>query len=165
MSAMLVRMEERHRQSVIDIYNHFVVSGFAAYRERALPYAAFDRFLAITEGYPAFVAEDEAGTVLGFAWLHQWHNAECFARTAEITYFLHPASTRQGLGSRFLDALLCEAKPLGIDHVLASISSRNEASLQFHRTHGFEECGRFEGVGRKFGEDFGVVWMMRRVAA
>lgn len=36
-------------------------------------------------------------------------------------------------------------------------------SLAFHRKHGFEDCGRFKGVGRKFGEDFDIVWMQRHL--
>ena len=84
MDAILVRMSESHRQAVIDIYNHFVRSEFAAYRERCLPYVAFDQFLAMTKEYPGFVIEDPTRTVLGFGFLHRWHPAECFDRTAEI---------------------------------------------------------------------------------
>jgi L-amino acid N-acyltransferase YncA len=163
MNATLIRMGEAHRQGVIDIYNHFVRNEFAAYRERCLPYAAFDQFLAMTKGYPAYVVEDGAGKVLGFGFLHRWHPAECFDRTAEITYFLHHAETRRGLGTLLLQALLEEATQIGLDRILASISSRNEQSLAFHRKHGFEVCGRFKAVGRKFGHDFDVVWMMKRL--
>jgi phosphinothricin acetyltransferase len=50
-----------------------------------------------------------------------------------------------------------------VETILASISSRNEGSLRFHRKHGFRECGCFEGVGRKFDQDFDVVWMQKRI--
>ena len=163
MDYTLERMAEAHRQPVIDIYNHFVERDFAAYREKPLPYAAYDRFLSMASGYPAYVAVAPADEVAGFGFLHAWHPAECFARTAEITYFLAPDRTRQGIGSRLLGALLEGAGPMGIDRILASISSRNEASLSFHCRHGFEVCGRFPQVGRKFGEDFDVVWMARRL--
>ena len=163
MDATLVPMSEEHREAVIDIYNHFVDHEFAAYRERRMPYAAYDRFLQMTEGFPAYVAVDASGRVAGFGFLHPWHPAECFARTAEITYFLAPAQTRRGVGSALLAALLEGARAKGVDRILASISSRNEASLAFHEKHGFEPCGRFPGVGRKFGQDFDVVWMVKRL--
>ena len=163
MEATLVPMAPEHRHAVIDIYNHFVDHEFAAYREQRVPYAGYDRFLAMAQGFPAFVAVDPDGAVAGFGFLHAWHPADCFARTAEITYFLAPDRTHRGLGSRMLAALLEGARAKGVDRVLASISSRNEASLAFHRKHGFEVCGRFGSVGRKFGQDFDVVWMLKRL--
>ncbi len=163
MTVTLSRMAEAHRKPVIDIYNHFVDTSFAAYRERRLPYAAYDQFLAMATGYPAYVAQGADELVLGFGFLHAWHPAECFARTAEVTYFLHPDWTGRGLGTRLLTALLEDARAAGLECILASISSLNDQSLAFHRKHGFRVCGQFDGVGHKFGRDFGVVWMLRRV--
>jgi len=50
---------------------------------------------------------------------------------------------------------------MGISSILASISSRNEESIAFHRSLGFRECGRLEAIGRKWGKVFDVVWMQR----
>lgn len=161
MDIKLEPLSESHRHAVMDIYNHYVRVGFASYREIPLPYEAFDRFLAMAKGYPAYASIGAGGRVNGFAFLHAWHPSECFARTAELTYFLHPDATRQGIGTLFMDLLQREAKAMGIDNVLACISSRNEQSLSFHRKHGFTECGHFPGIGRKHGEEFGVVWMMK----
>jgi len=57
--------------------------------------------------------------------------------------------------------LIDEAKGRGITSILAGISSRNDGSIAFHRRLGFRECGRFKAIGRKWGEDFDVVWMQR----
>jgi len=35
--------------------------------------------------------------------------------------------------------------------------------IEFHLKNGFRECGRFMKVGRKFGEDFDVVWMQKQL--
>ena len=59
----------------------------------------------------------------------------------------------------FIDA----ARAMGVDNLLASVSSLNEQSLRFHRKAGFECCGRFVQVGRKAGRDFDVVWLQKRV--
>lgn len=163
MDCAMARLAEVHRRGVIDIYNHYVAHGFASYREAPLPYEAFDRFLEITRNFPAYACVSGDGAVLGFGFLHAWHPSECCRRTGELTYFLHPEATGQGIGSRLLERLLAEAVPLGIDRVLASVSSKNPGSLAFHRRHGFEECGRFPEVGRKRGEDFDVVWMVRKL--
>jgi phosphinothricin acetyltransferase len=48
---------------------------------------------------------------------------------------------------------------MDVDTILAHTSSRNTASIRFHRKHGFRECGRLRRVGRKFGKDFDVIWV------
>ena len=163
MSAALEPLSEAHRQGVIDIYNHYVEHGFASYREIRLPYEAFDRFLEIAKGFPAYASVTDDRVVDGFGFLHAWHPSECFRRTAEVTYFLHPEATRQGTGSRLLSRLLEEAAAQGIDRILASISSRNPESIAFHRQHDFEECGRFPQIGYKHGQAFDVIWMLKRL--
>lgn len=163
MTATLEPLSSPHRRAVIDIYNHYVDHGFASYREIRLPYESFDRFLELAKGFPAFASVRDDGTVDGFGFLHAWHPSECFKRTAEITYFLHPDCTRQGTGTLLLDRLLKEAAAMKIDRVLASISSRNPESLAFHRKHGFLECGSFPQIGCKHGQEFSVVWMIKQL--
>ena len=163
MDSGLQPLAEAHRHAVIDIYNHHVDHGFASYREVRLPYEAFDKFLALAEGHPAFACLGEDGSMEGFGFLHAWHPSECFRRTAEVTYFFRPEATRHGRGSLLLGRLLEGAAAMGVDRVLASISSRNEQSLAFHARHGFRECGRLPQVGRKHGEDFDVVWMVKEL--
>lgn len=163
MSYVLEPLGIAHKTAVIDISNHYIRDGFAAYFEQPLPYPAFERMLEMAGGYPAFAAKSESGEVAGFAMLRPYHPAPTLKRSAEVTYFIHPSHTRRGLGRRMLEQLIGEARKAGIDNILASISSRNEQSLAFHRKQGFEECGRFKAVGRKFGEDFDVVWMQRKI--
>jgi len=68
-----------------------------------------------------------------------------------------------GLGKTALDRLAEAARELGVDRLMASISSLNQESLRFHRKYGFQECGRFTEAGTKFGGNFDVVWMVRRI--
>ena len=48
--------------------------------------------------------------------------------------------------------------------IIAGISGFNTGSMKFHSNNGFRECGRFIGVGRKFGREFDVVWMQKRLS-
>ena len=163
MSVHLEPLAEAHRAAVVAIFNHYVVDGFAAYFDAPVPEAFFDRLLSLAAGYPAVAAVSEDGVVAGFGLLHPWHPAPTLRRTAEISYFLRPESCRQGIGTRILDHCVAEARRLGVDNLLASISSRNAESLAFHLKHGFVQVGRFPAVGRKHGADFDVVWMQRRL--
>ena len=157
------KMADQHRASVIDIFNYYIANSFAAYPEKSVSYEFFDRFLDIARGYPAVVFKDEAEIIVGFAFLHAYRPGRTFRRAAEITYFILPNHTGKGIGTKVLGHLRLAAKEQGIDTLLANISSRNEESLRFHRKNGFIECGRFRQIGKKFGEDFDVVWMQLKI--
>ncbi|HPS01652.1 MAG TPA: N-acetyltransferase family protein [Candidatus Sumerlaeota bacterium] len=163
MEFILKPLSEEHRRPVVDIFNYYVENSFAAYPEAPLPCEFFDRYLNAASRYPAFVAEAPDGRIAGFGLLRPHHLLPTFAHTAELTYFILPEFTRCGLGTRLLDRLIEDARPLGITILLASISSLNPASLAFHLKHGFIECGRFPGIGRKNGHLFDVVWMQRTI--
>jgi len=147
-------------KSVIDIFNHYIENGFAAFPERTLPYEAFQMFQQLASGYPFYVLETEK-RVVGFGFMHSLLRDDTFRRSAEVSYFIAPEHTGKGLGTELLKRLVADAKAKGIDTLLATISSFNEGSIRFHARHGFSECGRFRRVGKKRGRDFDVVWMQR----
>jgi L-amino acid N-acyltransferase YncA len=156
-------LEPGDRDAFLGVFNYFVESSFAAWPDQPAGAEFFDRILAITAGYPSLAIEEEAGGMAGFAFLRPFHPAGTLRRTAEITYFLLPGHTGQGLGRRVLATLIEQARGMGIDNLLASVSSRNEQSLRFHEKAGFTCCGRLRAAGRKFAEDFDVVWFQKAI--
>jgi len=160
-SITLTPITPADRQPLLDLFNYYVQHGFAAFPEQPLPPAFIDRLLDLAQGYPALAAKDPAGRLLGFGLLRPHNPLPTFAHTAEITYFLAPECTRQGLGTRLLHELLRGARLKGLRTILAGISSLNEASLAFHRKHGFVEAGRFCQVCTKKNTTFDVVWMQK----
>ncbi len=149
--------------AVIDIFNYYVENSFAAYPEDPVPHQFFDTFLSMSAGYPFLVAKDDEGDVLGFALLRPHSTMPVFSRTAEIACFIAPQHVGKGMGKAMQDRLLHEAKEKGITSILAGISSLNSASIAFHKKRGFQECGRFQKIGRKWGQDFDVVWMQKMI--
>jgi phosphinothricin acetyltransferase len=149
------------RESVIDIFNHYVENSFAAYPESAVPYEFFDMLLQMAHGYPTVAAKDEHGRTIGFGMLRAHNPIPTFSQTAEITYFIKPEHTGKGVGTSMLKYLIEEGKKRNITSILANISSLNEGSIGFHKKHGFRECGRFQRICRKKGQVFDVVWMQR----
>lgn len=148
-------------KAIIDIFNHYVGTSFAAYPENPVPYEFFGFFLEQTKRYPSVAVRLPDGTVAGFGLLRAHNPMPAFRHTAEITYFIRPEMTGNGLGSRMLACLESEGKKMGITSILASISSLNEGSIRFHARHGFVECGRFGKVGIKKGVLFDTVWMQK----
>lgn len=163
MDYSLEMLSDHHRQPVIDIFNHFIRSSHAAFLSEPVNYDFFDWILKVSRGYPAVAIKDAGQQVVGFAFLSPHHSADTLKRAAEITYFILPDHTRQGLGTAILELFMEQAGPLGLDSFLACISSKNPGSLTFHQQNGFRECGRFLKVGRKFDEDFDVIWLQKRL--
>jgi len=161
MNVIIESLTKDSQKEIIDIFNYYVENSFAAYPEHKLPYEAFNHFLKMCEGYPAIIAKDEQGNVLGFGMLRSYNPFPTFSQTAEITYFIKPGYTSKGLGKKILDFLVGKAIEKGITSILASISSLNDGSINFHKKNGFVECGRLRGIGNKMGKRFDVVYMQK----
>ena len=162
MSDYVIRkLEERDRTAVTSIFNYFVENSFAAYPETKVGDGFMDTIRGMARGGVLFVIEIQGTEVIGFGFLRPHQLTEAFKRACELTYFILPEYSRQGLGIRLLKTIEDDAHALGVETLLANISSLNEQSLNFHRKNGFIEVGRFKRIGKKFDKDFDVVWMQK----
>lgn len=153
-------MKLDHGKEVMDIFNYYVENSYAAYFENRLPNEFFGIFIEMTKGYPAYVMKNNmTGKVIGFCFLRAHSPLPIFKHTAEITYFIEKDEVGKGLGKEALKLLENDGKAMGIKQILASISSFNKQSIEFHSKNGFSECGRFLNIGKKNGNVFDVVWM------
>jgi phosphinothricin acetyltransferase len=157
---LIRKVVDQDRDGITAIFNHYVEHSFAAYPEQPVDKTFVDFMKKVIYGDAFFVVES-GGKVAGFAFLKRYHPYPAFNRVAETGYFILPEYTRKGLGKRILEHLGKVARTLGIDTLLANISSQNQPSLAFHETHGFRECGRFRNISRKFGQDVDIVWMQK----
>lgn len=161
MEYTITPMTVEDREPVMDIFNYYIEHSFAAYRESRLPIEAFDMFLEASRGYPTGIIRDDASRVLGFGLLRAHKAIPEFSHTAEVAYFLHPDYRGVGLGRALLMQLEREGREQGITIFLASISSRNPQSLEFHKRNGFRQCGCFRDVGRKNDQTVDIIWMQK----
>jgi L-amino acid N-acyltransferase YncA len=159
----IVPFDRAQGPGLLAVFNHFVEHSFAAYPHRRVGDEFVKRFETYAVDYPVLTVLGEDDRVLGFGAVHAFHPADSFKRTGEVGYFLHPDATGRGIGTALLEQLIAGARAKGMRTLLASISSRNEQSLAFHRHRGFVEVGRFRAVGEKFGQDFDVVYMQRDI--
>jgi len=161
MDITLVPMTGEDRKPIIDIFNYYVENTFAAYPAQPVPYEFYHALLNLCEGYPAVTVKDADGHVLGFGMLRPFHPVSSFSQTAEITYFVKPDYTGKGIGRTLLEYLVVEGHRKNLTSILASVSSLNEGSINFHLKNGFEERGRLREAGRKKGRAFDVVYFQR----
>lgn len=159
----LVELQPRHKVQVMNIFNGYVESSFAAYFSTCLPLDSFEMLRSACRGLPALAVETAGGEAVGFGMLKPFHPGDAVRQTGELSYFLAPEHTGKGLGRRLLGRLEEEAGRRGITNVIASVSSLNEPSLRFHLQNGFREAGRLLSAGRKFDRDFDIVLFQKRL--
>ena len=153
-------MQESDREAVMRIFNHYAATSFAAYPDGPLPPQFF---VPLREGSVSAIVLEGDGGITGFGLLKPFLPFPVFRKSGMLTYFLAPEATGKGLGIRLLEQLTLDAKKQGMTMLVANMSSKNEASIRFHKRHGFSEAGNLAAVGEKFGEPFGVLWMQRTV--
>lgn len=147
--------------AILDITNDAIRSTTAVWNETPTTLEARAAWLRDRQaGYAVLVAED-GGEVTGFASLGPFRPFEGYARTTELSIYIHKDHRGRGLGSMLLEALVERARTLGMHVIVAGIAGDNEGSIRLHHLHGFAEVGRMPEVGRKFGGWLDLVLMQR----
>lgn len=154
------KTKDKDGKDIVKVFNYFVRDGLTAFPEKEARYDFFVNLKVMSRGYPFYSIENE-NRVIGFGLLSPYHLTETFKQTAIITYFILPEHTRKGLGGRLMEIMINDAKKIGVGNIIAKISSANESSLAFHQGQGFKECGKLKNVGKKFGQDFDVIYMQK----
>jgi phosphinothricin acetyltransferase len=154
---------ESHRETVIDLLNFYISSTTAAFRDKAVNYSHFDNFLDKDGVLRGYAIKCESGAVIGFCTLEPFKNIPPFRTTAEVMYFILKGYVGKGIGAIILEKLEDDARRLGIRKLIVDVTDDNEASLKFHRKHGFSEYGRLRSCWKKFDKDLGIVFMEKNI--
>lgn len=150
---------------MLEVFNYYIENSFASYLETSVGPEFFqviqsEKNQDKDEHFPFYVIEEDS-KIIGIGALRPYLPFPNFRHTGVVSYFILPGHTRKGLGSRMLEKLCMEAKEKKMKSLLANVSSKNEASLNFHIKHSFIECGRFREVGTKFGKYFDIIWLQK----
>lgn len=109
-----------------------------------------ERIAGILEGYPYFVAEDDAGEVVGYVYATRWRARKAYDGTCEAALYIREGQRGRGVGRRLMEELMPELARRGFHQVIAGSSMPNPASQAILESFGFEHVGTFPRVGRKF---------------
>lgn len=116
----------------------------------------------LEKGWPWLVAQDAAGTVLGYAYLNQFRDRAAYRHAAETSVYVAEEQQGRGLGRQLMLALIEAGKTAGFLQYVAVIGdSGNRASISLHRALGFRHVGTLTDVGRKHGRWLDVVYMQK----
>lgn len=90
-----------------------------------------------------FIAEDEAGRVLGYQSLDRWSALfGSMSHVAQLGTFLLPEARGSGVGHALAERSLVFAREAGYEKIVIQVRGSNERAQSFYRALGFSECGR-----------------------
>lgn len=115
----------------------------------------------IADGQYPFLAADEDGKVVGFAYAAAFRPHDAYRWDVELTIYLRPGCEGQGSGSRLMDALLKALTRLGYLTAYSCITVPNDRSVALHKRFGFTELGVFPATGYKHGQWHSVLWLSK----
>ena len=103
------------------------------------------------KGLPYLVAVD-GGQVVGFAYGNWFKPRPAYRYSVEDSIYLAPNQHGKGLGRALLAELMARCEAVGIRKMMAIVGdSANKASVGLHLALGFEQVGKIDACGWKFG--------------
>ncbi len=149
--------------ALAEIYSPYVTETDVTF-DTEIPTAELfeEKIRRITEFYP-FIAAEEDGEVLGYAYAHEFRPRSAFVWSAETTVYVRRDRRGCGVGKALCLQLEKMLKGQGIINLYACITDTNAESIAFHERLGYKYIGCFENCGYKLGRWLGVVWLGKTV--
>jgi phosphinothricin acetyltransferase len=150
-------------RDITAIYAHAVEHGTASFEIEPPSEAemATRRKILIDGGFPYLVAE-VGGRIAGFAYAGPYRPRIAYRHTVEDSVYVHPRAHRHGIGRMLLATLIGQAEARGFRQMIAVIGdSAQLASIELHRSLGFEPVGTLSNIGYKHGRWLDSVLMQR----
>ena len=120
--------------------------------------------------YP-WLAAEENGTILGYAYASAFHPRKAYEWCAEASIYVAQQARGRRIGSRLyerLETLLTRQHILVLYACIARPPQEDEhltlASIRFHTRIGYRIVGEFPRCGFKFDRWYDMVWMEKRLA-
>jgi L-amino acid N-acyltransferase YncA len=138
-------------EAIRAIYNAEVIGGTATFD--LVPRSGAEQVTWLGEHrgpYPAVVALDDRGAVLGFGSLSAYRDRPAYATTVENSVYVDAGRRGSGVGRALLNELIDLADQHGFHSMIARVGGGNQASIALHLACGFEMVGVEREVGRKF---------------
>lgn len=154
-------------ESIASVYAPYVQKTAITFEYETPSAAEMARRIAATlEHYPFLVAEDDAGTVVGYAYAGAFKGRAAYARCVETSIYVRQDCHGRGIGRALLTELETQLAACGILNANACIAwpaqpseYLDTASAAFHERMGYFRCAHFHRCGYKFGQWFDMIWM------
>ncbi len=98
--------------------------------------------------HPCLVANDDSGTVVGWARASEYRTRACYATVAEFSVYVAEGARGRRVGDMLLSAFVPACVEVGLTKLVSRIFPENAASRALCARHGFREVGRYEKHAR-----------------
>lgn len=151
--------------AIVEILNQAIRAGVNGYTRETTPVERRPWFDGHTATHPLVVVEED-GAVIGWGELSPYRpGRDAFRRTAEITYYVHEAHRREGVGSALVEHLIGTCAESGLRTLVAILLESNAPSIGLLERHGFERWAHLPGVAELDGREVGHVYYGRKATA
>jgi L-amino acid N-acyltransferase YncA len=143
----------RHSAAILAIFNDAIANSTALYdyKPRA-PESMVAWFEAKAKGrYPVIGAEDESGTLMGFASYGPFRAWPAYKYSIEHSIYVDARFRGRGLGRVLLREIIAAAQGQDYHVMVGGIDATNAVSIKLHESLGFNHCGTVKHAGFKFG--------------
>jgi len=146
---------------ILEIYNDAVLTTTATYDYEPTTLAQRRQWFEDHErdGYPVFVAEAEAGMIVGWSALNRFHARPGYRFTTENSIYVAARHRGRGVGKLLMPPLIQAGQERNLHVIIAGIDAQNEASIRLHGGFGFQKVGHLKEVGFKFDRWLDVIYM------
>ena len=156
--------DAKHNDSaaLADIYNDVVLTTTANWDIETVTVQDRELWLNTRQqnGFPVLVSENQ-GRVTGYASYGPFRPHHGYRHSVEHSVHIAADARGQGLGRRLMTELLARAEQSDVHVVVGAIEAENQASLNLHRTLGFNQTARLSQVGRKFDRWLDLVFVQK----
>jgi len=142
----------RDSEAIAAIYNHYILNTIVTFEETPVSGEQIGSRINVSQSasLPYLVVETEA-RVIGYAYAGKWKGRCAYRHSVEISIYLDPAETGNGIGTLLYRELFDRLKELGSIHtVIGGVALPNPASIALHEKLGMEKVAHFKEVGFKF---------------
>ncbi|MBQ2879076.1 MAG: N-acetyltransferase [Anaerotignum sp.] len=160
MGGIIIRpVTEADAAELVAIYAPYVLETAVTYEYEVPSAEEFrGRIENTTKNYPYLAAEEE-GIILGYAYASAFHPRAAFRWSAEATVYLKKEAHGRGIGRMLYKKLEDELRKQNVQTVIALIADPNPESVAFHEKMGYRIAGRLTNCAYKLGEWRGMYYM------
>ncbi len=163
MNIQIIKMQPKHWQDVARIYAEGITTGNATFQKDIPTWEEWDsshlkncRFVALNSmtieaGFVTVSGAWQGGGILGWAALTPVSGRCIYAGVAEVSVYVTPQYSGQGVGKMLMNALIESSETDGLWTLQAGIFPKNIGSLRLHEAVGFRLIGRRERIGKMDG--------------
>ena len=108
-----------------------------------------------------WLAFEENGVAMGYAYAGTHRARPAYQWSAEVSAYVHEKARRRGVARALYTSLFAIIRHLGYCNAYAGITLPNAASVGLHESLGFRPVGVFHDVGYKLGRWHDVGWWER----